>query len=331
MTTGLPFDDFRALIRAMPEADGAAEAAVRRVFATVESPAGSLGRVAEIAAWLAAWSGKPPAVTRPMVAIFAGNHGVTAQGVSPRAMDATAAMVEDCAAGGAPVNQACLAYDLGLKVFDLALHLPTADITREAALDERGCAATMAFGMEAVAGGTDLIAIGNLGVGSSTVAAALSAALFGGEGRDWVGLGSGADAAMIERKAQAVDQALALHGRSLADPLEALRRVGGREFAAIAGAVLAARTQRMPVVLDGFAATAAAAVLHVARPGALDHCLLAGVTTEPGHARLAQKLDLKPLLDLGLAHGEGVGAAIATGVVRAAALVHAGQALASRG
>ncbi len=182
-------------------------------------------------------------------------------------MAATANAVELCAAGGAAINQVCIANDLGLKVFDLALHIATDDITEDAALDERGCAATMAFGMEAIAGGADLICLGDLGVGNSTVAAALCAALFGGSGADWVGAGSGADAAMQARKAEVVDAALAFHGDALRDPLEALRRVGGREFAAIAGAILAARMQKIPVLLDGFAATAAAAVLHAANPG----------------------------------------------------------------
>ncbi|RUZ16527.1 nicotinate-nucleotide--dimethylbenzimidazole phosphoribosyltransferase, partial [Mesorhizobium sp. M7A.F.Ca.CA.001.04.1.1] len=145
----------------------------------------------------------------------AGNHGVTRHGISPRPVAATANAVELCAAGGAAINQICIAYDLGLKVFDLALHIPTADITEEAALDERGCAATMAFGMEAIAGGTDLLCLGDLGVGNSTVAATLFAALFGGGGADWAGPGSGADTAMQARKADVVDAALAFHGGHL--------------------------------------------------------------------------------------------------------------------
>jgi nicotinate-nucleotide--dimethylbenzimidazole phosphoribosyltransferase len=327
MTSGLPFDDFRALIRDMPGPNEAAASRVRSLFAEVERPAGSLGRVAEVAVWLAAWTGKQPAVNRPQVAIFAGNHGVVAQDISPWPMSATAAMVEACAAGGAAINQICLAYDLGLKVFDLALDLPTADITLDAALDERGAAATMAFGMEAVMG-ADLIVIGDLGVGNSTVAAALGAALFGGRGADWVGPGSGADKAMIARKAEVVDRAIALHGSNLKDPLEALRRVGGREFAAIAGAIVAARAERIPVILDGFAVTAAAAVLLKLRPDALDHCLLSHVSTEPGHRRLVELLGLEALTDLRLAHGEGVGAGIAAGIVKAAAQVHSGLAAA---
>ena len=208
MTSALPFDDFRDLMQALPSVDEAAGARVREVFAKTGNPPGSLGRVEEVAVWLAEASGKaPPMVNRPLVAIFAGNHGVAAHGVSPRPVEATARAVELCAAGGAAINPVCLAHDLGLKVFDLALHLPTGDISREAALDERGCAATMAFGMEALAGGTDLLCLGDIGVGNSTVAAAILCLLYGGPAADWVGRGSGADDAMLGRKIAAVEAA----------------------------------------------------------------------------------------------------------------------------
>ncbi|RWH41120.1 MAG: nicotinate-nucleotide--dimethylbenzimidazole phosphoribosyltransferase [Mesorhizobium sp.] len=330
--TAKPFDDFRTLLATLPPADAAAETRVRTLFAKADKPKASLGRIEDVAAWLAAWSGRaPPAVNRPLVAIFAGNHGAVRHGISPRPVSATANAVELCAAGGAAINQICIANDLGLKVFDLALDIPTGDITEEAALDERGCAATMAFGMEAVAGGADLLCLGDLGVGNSTIAAALSAALFGGKGSDWVGSGSGADTAMMARKAEAVDRTLAFHGAGLDDPLEALRRVGGREFAAICGAILAARMQKIPVLLDGFVATAAAAVLNKADPSAIDHCLLASLSPEPGQAKIAERLGLEPLLDLAVSHGEGVGAGLAAGLVKAAALTSSGMAAAVRG
>ncbi|MET3790192.1 nicotinate-nucleotide--dimethylbenzimidazole phosphoribosyltransferase [Aquamicrobium terrae] len=332
MVSALPFEDFRTLLDKLPGPDGQAGASVREVFAKAALAQGPLGRMEDIAVWFAGWTGRArPQVTRPLVAIFAGTHGVAAQGISPRPVSATAEAVELCAAGGAAINQVCLTYDLGLKVFDLALDLPTGDITREPALNERGCAATMAFGMEAIAGGSDLLCLGELGVGNSTVAAALLAALFGGEGRDWVGPGSGSDETGVARKAAIVDQALALHGPHLDDPLEALARVGGREFAAIAGAILAARIERVPVLIDGFAATAAAAVLHKANPGALDHCLLASLSTEPGHRRAAEFIGLQPLLDLGIGHGEGVGAALVAGLVKAAVQMTSGMAVAQRG
>lgn len=329
-TSGLPFDDFRNLVARIEGPDEAAAARVRDLYAATGKPRGSLGRLEDIAEWLAAWTGRAPSViNRPLVAIFAGNHGVAVNhAISPRAAASTAQLVELTAAGGAAINQFCIASNLGLKVFDLALDLPTEDITRDAALDEKSCAATMAFGMEAVADNVDLLCIGDLGVGNTTVAAALFAALLGGTGADWVGSGSGADRSMVTRKAAVVDTALALHGAHLKDPLEALRRVGGREFAAIAGAILAARLQRVPVVLDGFATTAAAAVLHALDPTALDHCVLAHLSVEPGHARAAEKLGLRPILDLKLHHGEGTGAALAAGIVRAAALSLSGMAAA---
>ena len=325
-TSGLPFDDFRELLKNLPEPDSAQLVAARERDAQLTKPAGSLGRLEEIAFWLAAWTGRPPQVSRPLVAIFAGNHGVTKQGVTPFPSSVTKQMVDNFAAGGAAINQICIANDLGLKIFDLALDIPTGDITEEAALDERSCAATMAFGMEAVAGGTDLLCIGEMGIGNTTIAAAIFHALYGGEAKEWVGPGTGSEGEILERKIAAVEKAVALHGPHLGDPLEVLRRLGGREVAAMAGAILAARVQRIPVLIDGYVATAAAAVLHAANPRALDHCLIGHVSAEPGHIKVLDRLGKTPLLALGMRLGEGTGAALAAGIVKAAALCHSGMA-----
>lgn len=327
MTNGLPFDDFRRLIETLPGPDAGMRDKTMQRAARLSLQGPSLGRLGEIAAWLSAWTGREPQVARPLVALFAGTHGVVRQGVSRRSGPETQHMIEHAAAGGAMVNQLCAANELGLKIFDLALHLPVGDITEEAALDERGCAATMAFGMEAVAGGVDLVCVGGIGAGGSTSSAAIMAALFGGTGSDWVGPGSGADAAMVARKAQVVDRALAFHGENLKDPLEVLRRLGGRETAAIAGAILAARTEKAPVIIDGYTSLAAAAVLRASRADAIDHCLLAHVSTEPGMARAASAMELRPLLDLQMGDGEGAAAALAAGIVRNAAAVHSGMAV----
>ncbi len=324
--SALPFDDIRNLVRTMPQADEAAVAAVRARDAQLTKPAGSLGRLEELAEWLAAWgSSGAPKVTRPLVAVFAANHGITAKGVSAFPASVTRQMVENFAAGGAAINQICIAYDLGLQVFDLALDMPTPDISEEDALDEANCAATMAFGMEALAGGTDLICIGEMGIGNTTVAAALLNALFGGDAGDWVGPGTGVAGEGLERKRAAVAAAVArLKGER--DPLEILRKVGGREFAAMAGVVLGARHQRIPVIVDGFVATAAAAVVHAMDKGALDHCQFGHVSAEPAHARALSIMGKKPILDLGMRLGEGTGAALAAGIVKAAAQVHTGMA-----
>jgi nicotinate-nucleotide--dimethylbenzimidazole phosphoribosyltransferase len=325
--SALPFDDIRALFRAMPGPDADAMAKVRARDAVLTKPPGSLGRLEEIAEWLAAWQGRsPPAVNRPLVAIFAGNHGVAAKGVSAYPPAVTAQMVENFRRGGAAINQLCLAYDLGLKIYDLALEQPTADFTEDAAMGERDCAATMAFGMEATAGGIDLLAIGEMGIGNTTVAAAVFAALFGGDPADWVGPGTGVDDDGLARKRDAVAKALALHRGHLSDPLEVLRRLGGREIAAMAGAVLAARMGRVPVVVDGFVATSAIAVLYTIDKRAIEHCLFAHVSAEPAHARALAAMGVRPLLDLGMRLGEGTGAALAAGIVRAAARLHSGMA-----
>jgi len=324
--SGLPFDDFRELLRNLPGPDSAALVAARERDAQLTKPPGALGRLEEIAFWLAAWSGRPPAVTRPLVAIFAGNHGVTKQGITPYPSSVTAQMVENFAAGGAAINQICVTHDLGLKVFDLALDYPTADITEGAALSERDCAATMAFGMEAVAGGTDLLCIGEMGIGNTTIAAAINLALYGGTAEEWVGPGTGSEGEVLARKIAAVKKAVDLHRAHLSDPLEVLRRLGGREIAAMAGAILAARMQKIPVILDGYVATAAGAVLRAANPAALDHCLIGHVSAEPGHLKSIEKLGKTPLLALGMRLGEGTGAALAAGIVKAAAACHSGMA-----
>jgi nicotinate-nucleotide--dimethylbenzimidazole phosphoribosyltransferase len=324
--TGLPFDDFRALIKELPGPDTAALAAARARDSQLTKPPGALGRLEEIAMWLAAWTGRTPSVNRPLVAIFAGNHGVTKHGITPFPPDVTKQMVANFSAGGAAINQICVTHDLGLKVFDLALDYPTGDITCEAALSERDCAATMAFGMEAIAGGTDLLCIGEMGIGNTTIAAAINLALYGGTAEEWVGPGTGSHGELLQKKIHAVETAVAFHKDHLDDPLEVLRRLGGREIAAMAGAILAARMEKIPVLIDGYVATSAAAILKAANPSALDHCLIGHVSAEPGHLRAIEKLGKTPLLALGMRLGEGTGAALAAGIVKAAAACHSGMA-----
>lgn len=325
--TGLPFDDIRALVARMPPLDEAAAAAIAARDLQLTKPPGSLGRLESLVAWMGSVQGRAtPTMDRPLVAVFAGNHGVVAQGVSPYPASVTAAMVANFSGGGAAINQICGAYGLGLKVFELALDIPTRDITQDAAMDEAGCAATIAFGMEAVAGGTDLLCLGEMGIGNTTIAAAIYAALFGGPAGDWVGRGTGVDDAGLARKVAAVEAALERHKGHLSDPLEVLRRLGGREIAAMAGAILAARIEHVPVILDGYVVCAAAAVLHALDPQALDHCIAGHRSAEGAHARVLDRLGKAPLLDLGLRLGEGTGAGLAAGVLKAALQCHTGMA-----
>ena len=321
--TGLPFDDIRKLMQDLPVADQDAVAQFRARDAQLTKPPGALGKLETMAEWVAAWQGNyPPKIARPVVVVFAGNHGVVAQGVAAYPTEVTKQMVLNFQSGGAAVNQICKTFDLGLKVFELALEKPTKDITQEAAMDEADCAATMAYGMEAIAGGCDLLCIGEMGIGNTTIAAAICHGLYGGKPEDWVGPGTGVDAEGLKRKAMAVARAVALHSAHLSDPLEVLRRLGGRELAAMAGAILAARTQRVPVLLDGYVASAAAAVLHAMRSDALDHCLAAHCSAEPAHRNLLKRLGKEPILDLGMRLGEASGAALAAGLLKAAVNLH---------
>jgi nicotinate-nucleotide--dimethylbenzimidazole phosphoribosyltransferase len=320
-------DAIRALLTHLPgpDLDSGAAAAARQ--AQLTKPAGSLGRLEELAIWLATWQARhPPRLDHPRTLVFAGNHGVTARGVSAYPASVTAQMVQNFIAGGAAVNQLCRVVDAGLKVYEMNLDMPTGDIVVEPAMSEEECAKAMAYGMMAVEPGIDALALGEMGIGNTTAAAALCAGLFGGAAELWTGPGTGVAGAALEAKRRVVEGAVARHRRAAPDPFDMLRRLGGLELAAIAGAVMAARLGRVPVVLDGFASTAAAAVLFAADPHALDHCVVGHVSAEPGHRRLLAQIGQRPLFDLGMRLGEASGATLALAVLKAAAACHAGMA-----
>lgn len=318
-----PFDDFQELLMLLPNGSEAAVDAVRERDAQLTKPAGSLGELEKMVEWLARWQEKPtPTLDNPMVAIFAGNHGVVDQGVSAFPSEVTQQMVANFTNGGAAISQICALHELNLRVFELALEMPTGDFTQTAAMDDRTCAATIAYGMEAIAGKPDLLCIGEMGIGNTTPAAAIYAALFGGTGEDWVGRGSGVDDAGLKRKADAVNRGLELHKDELDTPLKILARLGGREIAAMAGAIIAARHNKLPVIVDGFVATSAAAVLHAANPMSLDHCIFAHQSAEAAHTEVLAKMGKKPLFDLGMRLGEGSGAALAASMVKTALHLH---------
>ncbi len=326
-TAAIRLDEIRDLARNLPGPDLEAGTAARHREAQLTKPAGSLGRLEEIAYWMACWQGRhPPELRHPRVAVFAGNHGVAARGVSAFPAEVTAQMVANFGAGGAAVNQLCEVADSDLRVYELDLENPTADFTRGPAMDEEGCARAMAYGMMGVDQGLHLLCLGEMGIGNSTAAAALCTALFEGTADDWVGPGTGVDEAGRARKVAAVEAGIAANREALGDPLAVLRCLGGYELAAIAGAILAARLARTPVLLDGYACTAAAAVLWALDPKSLDHCLVAHVSAEPGHRRLLDRIGREAILDLGMRLGEASGAALAINVLRGAVACHGGMA-----
>ena len=317
---------FEAMLRDLPAANADARAAASARQAQLTKPPGSLGRLEEIAVFVAGWHGvERPHIVRGRAVVFAGNHGVVARGVSAFPAAVTAQMVANFAGGGAAINALAESAGLSLSVVPLDLDRPTADFALGPAMSEEECLAALNAGAGAI-GDADLLVLGEMGIGNSTAAAALAAASFGGSGADWVGPGTGVDAAGLSRKAATVDAALACHAGQLDRAFEVLRRVGGREIAAIAGAILAARHARVPVILDGFIGTSAIAPLARATPAIVDHCLAGHCSAEPGHRRLLDRIGLAPLLSLDMRLGEGSGAAVATQVVRAALAAHDGMA-----
>ncbi len=315
--------DFEAALADLTTPDTAAQDAARERQGQLTKPPGSLGRLEDIAIFLAGWQGKVrPMIDKGRALVFAGNHGVTVHGVSAFPAEVTAQMVANFERGGAAINALSAAAGLDLKVVPLDLDRPTQDFTRGPAMSEAECLAALSAGAAAVDPCLDLLILGEMGIGNSTAAAAVTARAFDGDAAAWVGPGSGVDASGVSRKALVVNEALSFHADAPHSPFETLRRVGGREIAAIAGAVLRARQLRIPVVMDGFICCSALAPLAAANPAIADHCIAGHCSAEPGHKRLLDRLSLTPLLSLGMRLGEGSGAAVAVAVIRSALAAH---------
>ena len=296
--------------------------------AQLTKPPGSLGRLEDLAVFLAGWSRDgTPRADHVRGLIFAGNHGVTARGVSPYPSAVTAQMVANFRSGGAAINALSRLNGIDLDVIALDLDRPTADIAVAPAMSSDETSAALTVGYDAVdSASCDVLILGEMGIGNTTIAAALAARAFGGTGGDWAGAGTGHVAAGIARKADVIDMALARHHDAPRTAFETLRCLGGRELAAMAGALVAARKSRIPVLIDGFVVTAALAVLAMEAPGITTHCIAAHASGEMAHRRMLDALGLSPLLDLGLRLGEGSGAAVAVPLLRAACATHVGMA-----
>jgi len=312
----------RALLTGMPTFDERAAGVVRDRAESVLRPGGALQRLDDIAVHIAGWRADTrPSVERPTILVFAGDHGVAAAGVSNYPSGITAEMLGAVRAERATINVYARSIGADLDVIDVGVGSPTGDIRTESAMTPERFGEVVRAAVDAVdataADGADLLVLGELGIGNTTVAAALPAALLGGDARQWVGRGTGVDDDGLERKRVAVEQAVA-RVATIDDPLEIMRELGGAELTAMAAACARARQHRLPVVLDGYIATSAVLPLHSAVPDALDHCLAGHVSAEPGHRAVLDHIGKEPLLDLGLRLGEGTGAAAAIPLVRMA-------------
>ncbi len=315
--------DIRDILKDLPQIsqDALQEARVREPQLT--KPEGALGRLEEVSHWVAAWQDRyPPRIKSVHCNVYAGNHGVVARGVSAYPAEVTQQMVQNFIDGGAAVNQICATFDVDLQVHEMALNMPTNDFSQGPAMSDEDCAEAFFYGMTTVKDHTDLLCIGEMGIGNTTSAAAIAHALYDGAAATWVGRGTGVDDEGLGLKTAVVAESVLLNKAAMTDGLEVLRCVGGRELAAMAGAVLAARLKRIPVLLDGYVCTAAVATLEATCAGALDHCMVAHNSVEPGHQLLCEQINKKALFDMGMRLGEGSGAVLAVGLVRSAVACH---------
>lgn len=312
---GNPFDDIRALTTNMPQSDAAMSQAVHSSASGLGRDLRPLGTLETHLAWLAGWQGAArPQVQRPLIAVFCATHGVSQSIFGDDFIQISKDRVQSLTEGKAAVRG--IAGDAGaaFKVYELGIEYPSHDFTKEPSLSERDCAAAIAFGMEVVVEGADVIVLGNAGLGAATAAAGVAHGLFGGAANYW----SGGMDAQAQQRINAVEQGVLNHKNLLKDPLDVLRLFGGRDLAGIVGAIIAARHQRIPVILDGYVVCAAAAVLHQINPDAVAHCMAAHVSAEPAHQALLDRMDLRPVLDLGLNIGDGTGGAMVMHLLKAA-------------
>jgi nicotinate-nucleotide--dimethylbenzimidazole phosphoribosyltransferase len=316
----------REMMKTLPMTDADAVAGAQARNGQLTKPPGALGRLEDLAIWYAGWRGTDrPSLNAPQIIVFAGNHGVAAKGVSAFPPEVTEQMVLNFQHGGAAINQLAKTFGAKMDVHALSLDTPTADFTQGPAMTEAEVCAAIQSGWDAVDANTDLLVTGEMGIGNTTSAAAIGTALLGGNAADWTGRGTGVEGAVLQAKTDVVAAGVALHGGK-GDGLDVLAALGGRELAAMAGAILRARSLRIPVILDGFICTAAATCLHVTQDGVLDHTVAGHQSDERAHARMLEALGKAPLLQLGLRLGEASGGALAIGVLQGAIACHSGMA-----
>ncbi len=293
---------------------------------SLTKPKGSLGKLEEYAIWMAGWQGKIyPSMNKVDCLVFAANHGVAKKGVSAYPAEVTAQMVENFGKGGAAINQLCDLANIFLSVIPIDLENPTKDFSEEMAMSEPEAISAMQLGFNSVRKDCDLLILGEMGISNTTTATALSCALFDQSIENWTGSGTGISKEKIKKKISVIRTGLKLHGKNFDCVKRIFAVFGGREMAAIAGAVIAGRFFGIPILLDGFISTASAATLTLINKNILDHCLISHLSTEPAHLGILSILKKEPILDLNLRLGEGSGGAVAALIIKSALVTHNGM------
>ncbi len=326
----------------IPPLDRTAMAKARDRHRRLTKPPGSLGRLEELGIWLAGVTGRcpPPVPMRKAVLVFAADHGVAAHGISIAPPEVTRLMTLNFAASGAAINVLCHQVGARMQVVDVGIltDLPpqrrllmskirrgTADLSEGPAMTRKEAREALRIGASCVEqeieAGLDLLALGEMGIGNTTPATAMICALTGGSPREVAGPGTGIGKDRLEKKIALLEKSLAVNQPDPSDPLDVLTKVGGLEIAAMAGAMRRAAEARVPVVLDGFIAGAAALAAVGMDPAVRDYLAAGHRSAEPGHERVLCHLGMKPLLDLDMRLGEGTGAALAMPILEAAARI----------
>ena len=310
-------------IKELPSGDeNAYEKAIAR-DKRLTKPAGSLGALEDISSLLAKWQGKEKiSCDNPITLVFAGNHGICKHNISAFPQVVTKQMVENFKTGGACVNQLCKVAGSGLNVYDMNLDNPTKDFSIDAAMSEQECTNAIAFGMNAVDGTNDIIAVGEMGIGNTTAAAALCYSLFGEKAQSWVGNGTGIDKDQLDNKIKLINNSVNKHIKKISSPLENLMYFGGFELCAIVGVIIAARMSRSVVLLDGYTTTAAASVLYEIDETLLDHCIISHLSEEPGHRLLLDKINKRAILNLNMRLGEASGSTLCINIIKSCCEYH---------
>jgi len=301
--SGLPFDDVREVLQHFPEFDTCTARAAREALAP-------LGHMGDLATWLVGWRGLDATLNRLQIDMFISLLNVGREDVDDQQLHLSQDLLANVAGGGHSLSQVALVHGAGLKVYDLALELPTGNILETAAMDERECAGAMAFGMEGIAGGLDVVGAARAGKGAIVGAAAILLLVFPDmeslllEGRE-------------DQEADQIRKAAEVHSSGLNDPFDLLRRLGSRDMAAIAGLIMSARTQTIPVVLAGLESLAVSALLERAGAGNTAHCLAAH-TGHGAEAELVRRLGLQVVLNEDAGAVEGLAVAAALGALKTA-------------
>ncbi len=306
-------------LAAAPMADDESRAATQARVDDILRPGGAFARLDEVAVHLSAWQRTPsPMVRAPAALIFAADHGVAADGVSAYPAEVTGAMLAAFEASKATVSALATVAGATVRAIDVGVGNPTANLRTEAAMSPQRFGESFDAGRSAVAEReTDLLILGEMGIGNTSAAAAVTAAIIGGDTATFVGRGTGVDDEAYENKVAVISEAVERIAE-VEDPLEVLREVGGAELAAIAGALVEARMRSIPVLLDGYIASTPALVLHAIDPRLTEHCLAGHGSAEPGHQHILDRLGLEPLITLDLRLGEASGAMAAVPLVKMA-------------